>query len=88
MDIQILSKQSQRVFYPVRGERTQNLLDRLAKDIDSEGVDIIEREAIEVLSHCTNPTIEQVQSSTSLVVGYVQSGKTMSFTTLSALVIE
>lgn len=85
MDIQIISNDTQEKFRPIRGERTQNLLDRLAKEIDSEGVDTIEREAIEVLSHCSNPTVDKVQSSTSLVVGYVQSGKTMSFTTLSAL---
>ena len=85
MDIQIISSDTQEKFCPIRGERTQNLLDRLAKEVDPEGVDTIEREAIEVLSHCSNPTIDKVQSSTSLVVGYVQSGKTMSFTTLSAL---
>ena len=85
MDIQIISSYTQEKFCPIRGERTQNLLDRLAKEVDPEGVDTIEREAIEVLSHCSNPTIDKVQSSTSLVVGYVQSVKTMSFTTLSAL---
>lgn len=72
MDIQIISSDTQEKFYPIRGERTQNLLDRLAKEVDPEGVDTIEREAIEVLSHCSNPTIDKVQSSTSLVVGYVQ----------------
>ena len=45
MDIQIISNDTQEKFCPIRGERTQNLLDRLAKEIDSEGVDTIEREA-------------------------------------------
>lgn len=46
MDIQIISSDTQEKFCPIRGERTQNLLDRLAKEVDPEGVDTIEREAI------------------------------------------
>lgn len=84
MEIQIMSNSSDS-FRPIRGERTKELLQRLANTIDADGVDVIEKEALDVLSNCANPNIEQVQSTTSLVVGYVQSGKTMSFTTLSAL---
>ena len=84
MEIQIMSNSSDS-FRPIRCERTKELLQRLANTIDADGVDVIEKEALDVLSNCANPNIEQVQSTTSLVVGYVQSGKTMSFTTLSAL---
>lgn len=41
-------------------------------------------EAVSVLSHCVSPTAPGGQE-TGLVLGYVQSGKTMSFTTVAAL---
>ena len=41
----------------------------------------------EILSHCVNP-VNTVGEVTGLAVGYVQSGKTMSFTTLSTLAID
>ena len=42
-------------------------------------------ETKDILSHCTNPQKDTEQSITNLVFGYVQSGKTLSFTTLSAM---
>ncbi len=41
-------------------------------------------EALRVLRRCV-PPIESATSQTGLVIGYVQSGKTTSFTTLAAL---
>ena len=61
------------------------LLSRFGQKLDEDGIDTLSSETIEILSHCTNPYKNEVQSVTNLVVGYVQSGKTMSFTTLSAL---
>lgn len=46
--------------------------------------EVIRNEACNVLSQCVPPTANAGQE-TGLVVGYVQSGKTLSFTTVSAL---
>ena len=72
-------------FTPIIGEQTTDLLNRFAEKLDEEGINTLRRETIQILSYCTNPNKDAVQSITNLVVGYVQSGKTMSFTTLSAL---
>jgi len=49
-----------------------------------ESQDTIIQEAVNVLQRCIPPNA-QVGHETGLVVGYVQSGKTMSFTTVTAL---
>lgn len=72
-------------FTPIVGEQTLDLLDRLKPKLGEEGIQILKNEAIEILSHCTNPQLQETQSITTLAVGYVQSGKTMSFTALSSL---
>src|SRR3989338_10706789 len=46
--------------------------------------DTIIQEAVNVLSRCVLPTAPQGRE-TGLVIGYVQSGKTLSFTTVAAL---
>lgn len=84
MEIEILNTHKND-FSPVIGERTMELLSRFGQKLDEDGIDTLSSETIEILSHCTNPYKNEVQSVTNLVVGYVQSGKTMSFTTLSAL---
>ena len=43
---------------------------------------------IHILSNCTDPKLLQEQDTTHLSVGYVQSGKTMSFTSLTALAAD
>lgn len=65
---------------PSVGSETLTLLER----IPFESRDTVRDEAISILSRCVPPTQLQGQD-TGLVVGYVQSGKTMSFTTVSAL---
>lgn len=72
-------------FTPIIGEMTLELLSRLSAKVDEEGIEVLKKETIDILSKCTNPNKRESQSVTNLVVGYVQSGKTMSFTTLSAL---
>jgi len=52
--------------------------------IPRESSPVILQEAVNVLSRCVPPT-EPVGQYTGLVIGYVQSGKTMSFTTVAAL---
>lgn len=85
MEIQILSPQSNNGFAPIIGEKTTELIDRLKIKLDQDEIDILLSETTDILSHCTNPNINEAQSITNLAFGYVQSGKTMSFTALSAM---
>lgn len=71
-------------YVPVIGERALDFFSR-QKELIGDGVKTLESEALDVLAHCIDPRQECVQSTTSLAVGYVQSGKTLSFTALSAL---
>jgi hypothetical protein len=83
--IKILQSNTQ-TFAPVVGERTDELMNRFSK-LDAEEKNILLLEAADILSHCTNP-VNTIGSITNIAVGYVQSGKTMSFTTLSALAVD
>ncbi|GJM23435.1 MAG: hypothetical protein DHS20C15_33500 [Planctomycetota bacterium] len=66
---------------PVVGPETEALL---ARSVPSQARDAILESALAVLGQCTAPTAQQ-PSRTGLIVGYVQSGKTLSFTTVAAL---
>ena len=68
------------------GERTLDLISRLSK-LSEEERETLLNESAEILSHCVFP-VNTVGEVTGLAVGYVQSGKTMSFTTLSTLAID
>ena len=83
-EIQILSPSSES-FSPIIGERTIELIDRLKTKLDKNEIEHLLTETKDILSHCTNPQKDTEQSITNLVFGYVQSGKTLSFTTLSAM---
>lgn len=85
MEIQILPSEPTIGFTPILGEKTAELLDRLSRKLDLDEIETLKSETTEILSYCTNPYLNGAQSVTNLVVGYVQSGKTLSFTTLSAL---
>jgi hypothetical protein len=63
---------------PVRGEETEAL------SLPAAGRETIIGEAVRILRRCVSPRSPQGEA-TGLVVGYVQSGKTMSFTTVAAL---
>lgn len=67
---------------PVVGAETLSLLAHL--DLPHESAELLQREAIMVLRRCSPPTAPPSRE-TGLVLGYVQSGKTMSFTTVAAL---
>lgn len=84
MKIEIINK-NHIGFAPRIGEQTLELLGRISKKLDEDEVKNLEDEAVEILSHCNNPHEANPQRNTILAVGYVQSGKTMSFTVLSAL---
>src|SRR5919108_4534460 len=67
---------------PSIGSETQSLLAHLHLPPESE--QRLMDETAEILSQCGNPD-NGSNSEIGLVFGYVQSGKTMSFTTLTAL---
>ena len=66
---------------PVVGSETTQLLAHL--NIGTSAA-MVRDEALGILSRCAPPT-DQAEPATGLVVGYVQSGKTISFTTVAAL---
>lgn len=68
---------------PLFGEETDSLLKRIfKKDVDS--IEKVKDETHHILKLCGNPELES-NNDTGLVFGYIQSGKTLSFTTLTAL---
>ena len=67
------------------GEVALNLLEK--KGLSSEECNNVLNESIDILENCGNPENE-TNSKTGLVIGYVQSGKTLSFTTLAALAAQ
>lgn len=72
-------------FMPVIGDKTMAFMNSQTK-LDEDGKITIMEEAQDILSHCILPgTIDSI---TNIAVGYVQSGKTLSFTTLTALAAD
>lgn len=71
---------------PTVGDETQDLLDYFhkVKGISQTSCERLKKEAVRILSKCGNPEYKE-NSDTGLVFGYIQSGKTMSYTTLSTL---
>lgn len=67
---------------PTVGSETLGLLEHLGLPLESRAV--LQREAVGILARCAPPRPPDAQQ-TGLVIGYVQSGKTMSFTTVAAL---
>jgi len=73
-------------FLIIQGERTSDLVSRFTM-LDFEEKEILLNESKLILSQCINP-INSFGNTTGIAIGYVQSGKTMSFTTLTALAID
>jgi hypothetical protein len=67
---------------PSIGGETLQFLQHL--DIPHYSKEVLTREATSILAHCVPPA-EVRGTETGLIIGYVQSGKTMSFTALTAL---
>lgn len=68
---------------PEYGEETEKLLNKVfGSDISAK--ETIKEETYRLMQLCGNPS-EETNEDTGLVFGYVQSGKTLSFTTLTAL---
>ncbi len=64
-------------------EETRGLMERLAIELDEQARQRIQQSAASTLGRCTGP--QQPGTTTGLVLGQIQSGKTMSFTTLAAV---
>ena len=77
--IEIVARQ--REYRPTFGEEAQSVLDAIP---DPDGRTTIRDEALQILNRCVRPDGSNGLE-TGLVVGYVQSGKTASFTTVAAL---
>src|SRR5258708_8749219 len=67
---------------PSVGEETLQLLDHLK--FTENDRETVKHEAVAVLAQCVSPT-QASGTETGLVIGYIQSGKTTSFTTVAAL---
>jgi len=80
--ISVLTSTNSDTWNPVLGEETQKLLDYL--ELPQSSRDSLVQETYEILSQSGNPS-KTTNSEIGLVFGYIQSGKTMSFTTLTAL---
>jgi len=72
---------------PTEGTETRRFIVQKSRGIAAEALSGVVFEAQQILGRCVKPSAvaSEVSSSTGLVVGYVQSGKTLSFTTLCAL---
>jgi Z1 domain-containing protein len=70
------------LWVPVQGAELRGLLDHLRLDPDSK--ETLATEAATILGKCIPPQ-GNAESTTGLVLGFVQSGKTLSFTSVAAL---
>src|SRR5437867_54978 len=87
--IEILKKVEPKLrWIPKQGDHTTEFLERKRRELgangDADPMGRVLMEAQTILGRCVPPTAPR-GTETGLVVGYVQSGKTMSFTTLMAL---
>ena len=67
------------------GERTTAFIESQTK-LDEDGKITVVDEALGVLKHCIAPGVKE--SITNIAVGYIQSGKTLSYSTLSTLAAD
>ena len=89
MEIKILPTKNDNYFFkPEMGIKMNDLISRFQKFLDDDEIYSLVKETNEILSNCTNPNLLEEQDVTHLTVGYVQSGKTMSFTALTALAAD
>lgn len=70
---------------PVVGDETLSLFEHL--QINTESKNNLRKEGLSIISKCSPPN-SNADKKTGLVVGYVQSGKTMSFTAVTALAMD
>ncbi len=78
-----IADESSSQWQPIVGTETKDVIER--SQLPKEAGEAIVDSAVSILSRCINPMNQQSDPNTGLVVGYVQSGKTLSFTTVMAL---
>ena len=80
--IEIITKENINhiLWEPTKGSEFLNLLKY--KDIPEESKSILEEETRRILGKCVSPSLN-AGAKTGLVIGYVQSGKTLSFTAVT-----
>ena len=89
MEIKIIHNEDcNKDFKPEIGTRMNDLISRFSQFLDENEIETLINETNDILSNCTNPRLLQEQDTTHLTVGYVQSGKTLSFTSLTALAAD
>ena len=81
--VEILGRNTEAQWQPIVGRETTDLLNHL--EIQDASKKTLIEEANRILSRCVPPRTTSHGSNIGLVIGYVQSGKTMSFTTVAAL---
>jgi len=72
---------------PIEGQETTELLKHFGNKLDADARQSLVESTANILGRCVPPSGAD-ESNTGLVVGYVQSGKTMSFTTLAAMAAD
>lgn len=77
------SKSAEGVWSPTQGSAFTELLNSNSELSDEEKERLVQ-ETVSILSDCVAPEATETKN-TGLVIGYVQSGKTLSFTSLAAL---
>lgn len=78
--IEIQNNNANGEWHPFVGEETTGLLRRKGFENDER----VLNETLRIMQACGNPNVP-INNETGIVIGYVQSGKTLSFTTLTAL---
>ena len=74
---------------PKVGKRSRALMESLpASEFNSDAKKILINETYRILSSCHNPSDMESESTTGLIVGNVQSGKTTSFKALSMMAMD
>ncbi|WP_158847115.1 Z1 domain-containing protein [Algibacter sp. L1A34] len=79
----MLSTLNDESWIPEYGEESEKLLNKIFGN-DTDAKEKVKEETYHIMKLCGNPS-EETNGDTGLVFGYVQSGKTLSFTTLTAL---
>jgi len=72
---------------PIEGQETTELLQHFGSKLDADARQSLVESTANILGRCVPPSGAD-EANTGLVVGYVQSGKTMSFTTLAAMAAD
>ena len=81
--VKIISNSYTNNWNPVIGSNTEKILNKVFND-DDESKDKVCAETYAIMQKCGDPLLETF-SDIGLVYGYIQSGKTLSFTTLAAM---